>query len=87
MSSIKRVSGVSQCYGLDLTKASAALSPNSPRVQKMNGFSSVAQEAKTFVQALFEGVLTNETRCLTCETVSVTINLIIKRLRCEDIFS
>jgi len=26
--------------------------------------------AKTFVHALFEGVLTSETRCLTCETVS-----------------
>lgn len=25
---------------------------------------------KTFVQNLFEGVLTNETRCLSCETVS-----------------
>ena len=26
---------------------------------------------KTFVQNLFEGVLTNETRCLSCETVGV----------------
>jgi ubiquitin C-terminal hydrolase len=26
-------------------------------------------EAKTFVHKLFEGLLTNETRCLTCETV------------------
>jgi hypothetical protein len=27
---------------------------------------------KTFVQNLFEGVLTNETRCLSCETVSLS---------------
>lgn len=26
--------------------------------------------SKTWVHRLFEGVLTNETRCLTCETVS-----------------
>lgn len=25
--------------------------------------------AKTWVHSLFEGILTNETRCLTCETV------------------
>jgi ubiquitin carboxyl-terminal hydrolase 9/13 len=30
---------------------------------------------KTFVQNLFEGVLTNETRCLSCETVSTCIRM------------
>lgn len=32
---------------------------------------------KTFVQNLFEGILTNETRCLTCETVSHTGRILL----------
>ena len=31
--------------------------------------SRVRGHGKTFVQNLFEGILTNETRCLSCETV------------------
>jgi len=31
----------------------------------------VAAGGKTWVHRLFEGVLTNETRCLTCESVSI----------------
>jgi hypothetical protein len=39
---------------------------------RANGQSAVEDKGmgKTFVQNLFEGVLTNETRCLSCETVS-----------------
>ncbi len=32
------------------------------------------QSGKTFIHTLFEGTLTNETRCLTCETVSRTLS-------------
>lgn len=31
-------------------------------------------DGKTFVHKLFEGLLTNETRCLTCETVSALLS-------------
>lgn len=40
------------------------LRANGKEVTEVKGF------GKTFVQNLFEGVLTNETRCLSCETVS-----------------
>lgn len=39
-------------------------------------------DGKTFVHKLFEGLLTNETRCLTCETVSATVSRNFARL-CE----
>lgn len=48
--------------------------------QTPGGSSSSRQQHKgpeqTFVQKLFEGKLTNETRCLTCETVSTDSTLI-----------
>lgn len=34
----------------------------------------------TFVQDLFEGVLTSETRCLTCESVSIESRYIFARI-------
>jgi uncharacterized UBP type Zn finger protein len=37
--------------------------------QQKNG--ACRPNSKTFIHTLFEGVLTNETRCLTCETVSL----------------
>lgn len=42
---------------------------------------------KSFVQNLFEGVLTNETRCLSCETVSLAVAELKNRLRLETSFS
>jgi len=38
--------------------------------------SKIRGHGKTFIQNLFEGILTNETRCLSCETVSHDINLL-----------
>ena len=42
---------------------------------KTSGAESKASDAsvKTWVHEIFEGVLTNETRCLTCETVSLCL--------------
>lgn len=31
----------------------------------------------TWVHEIFQGTLTNETRCLNCETVSITCNLLV----------
>ncbi|KAF9516522.1 hypothetical protein BS47DRAFT_651701 [Hydnum rufescens UP504] len=58
----------------DLSKSISSLAPStdasrtdsSPSQPTYSGFSA----HPTLVQTLFEGVLTNETRCLTCETVS-----------------
>ncbi|WWC95762.1 hypothetical protein V866_002628 [Kwoniella sp. B9012] len=39
-------------------------------LKKVNGQEPVKTPGKTFIQSLFEGILTNETRCLSCETTS-----------------
>mmetsp|Transcript_50172 Transcript_50172/g.122428 ORF Transcript_50172/g.122428 Transcript_50172/m.122428 type:complete len:370 (+) Transcript_50172:24-1133(+) len=38
--------------------------------QRLGGSPGAQQKAQTFMQQIFEGTLTNETRCLTCETVT-----------------
>lgn len=42
-------------------------------VDRSSGATENRPNGKTFVQNLFEGTLTNETRCLSCEMVSHTV--------------
>jgi ubiquitin C-terminal hydrolase len=54
---------------------SSLLEPTPPSLQNLNNSSTPSSSKKahprsTWVHRLFEGTLTNETKCLTCETVT-----------------